>query len=298
MSAQFPSLLNWIMDKAINSMSKKAFPNIPKKWNFSPAPSVSTTSPLIADEIFPLLQNSFLTPCSQVKRITGPKTVELTDGTTLADIDAIIFCTGYDMAVPFLPAEYNPYPIIGESPLLYRNIFPLHPDPTVRTSLAILGQAAVPFPGFIQHELLSMAISQIWQGKASLPSYDEMQAWHRSHLAWRADVMARQSIKSTFYVAFVPFSSHVRWLDAMAGTGLFEHFGWWSWKAWRFWWQDAELYRKCKSGLLTPSMWRLFETGRRKAWVGARSQILEDNACAERQVRERKAMMEGKAKAD
>jgi dimethylaniline monooxygenase (N-oxide forming) len=298
MSIWFPNLLNWIIDKAIVSISKKAFPNIPEEWNFSPAPSIAVTPPVIADEMYPLLESGFLKPCSQVKRITGPKSVELTDGTTLNDIDAIVYCTGYDMAVPFLPAEYNPYPVVGENPLLYRNIFPIHQDPAVRSSLAILGQAAVAFPGFVQHELISMAVSQIWQGKTALPSYAEMQEWHRSHLAWRADLLSRQKIDSTFYVAFQPFSSHFHWLDAMAGTGIFEHFGWCSRKAWTFWWRDRELYRKCKSGLFSPSMWRLFETGGRKAWTGAKSQIFADNECAERQIRERKAMMERKTKGD
>lgn len=298
MSTWFPNFLNWMFDKVILSMSEKAFPNIPTKWNFSPAPSISVTPPLIADEIYPLLKNGFVEPCSEVKRITGPKTIELTDGTILTDIDAIIYCTGYEMAVPFLPAEFNPYPVIGEPPMLYRNIFAIHADPTVRNSLAILGQAAVPFPGFIQHELLSMAVSQVWQGKTRLPSYEGMQEWRRGYLAWRADLMSRQKIKSTFYVVFQPFGDHIRWLDQVAGTGLFENFGW-SWKAWAFWWRDRELYRKCKSGLFSPAIWRLFETGRRKAWPDARRQIFEDNEIAERQVRERKEMMEGrKGKSD
>jgi dimethylaniline monooxygenase (N-oxide forming) len=295
MSSWCPTLFNWVIDKAILSMSKKAFPEVPPEWKFSPAPSISVTPPVIADEIYPLLRNGFVEPCAEIKRITGPKTIELTDGTTLQDIDSIIYCTGYDMAVPFLPTEFNPYPEIGQPPMLYRNLFPLHPDESVRNSLAILGQAAVPFPGFVQHELISMALSQVWQGKTKLPSYEDMQKWRDGFLAWRADMMSRQKMKSTFYVCFQPFSDHMHWLDEVAGTGIFEHFGW-SAKAWGFWWRDRELYKLCKTGLFSPAIWRLFETGRRKAWVGARSQILEDNVQAERQVRGRKEMMEEKEK--
>lgn len=123
------------------------------------------TAPLMADAIYPHLESGFAEPVSQVQRITSPHTVELKDGRILTDIDTIIYCTGYDMAVPFVPAEYNPYPVIGEPPVLYRNIFPINKDPAIRNSLAFLGHGALAFPGFVQHEWISMAISQIWQGK-------------------------------------------------------------------------------------------------------------------------------------
>jgi dimethylaniline monooxygenase (N-oxide forming) len=292
MSRWFPHLFNWMIDTAINQMSKKAFPS---RWNFSPAPSISVTAPLIADEIYPFLQSGFAEPVTEVRRIIGPKSVELTDGTTLTDIDTIIYCTGYDMAVPFVPKMHNPYPVLGEPPMLYRNIFPLNKDPTIRDSLAFLGQAAIPFAGFAQHELIAMAVAQVWGGKTQLPSYEEMQKWRRGYLAWRKDLASRQKVKSTFYVAFMPVHDHMKWLDKVAGTGIFENFGW-GWKAWSFWWRDKELYRKCKTGLFSPAIWRLFETGRRKAWPQARQQILDDNVRAERQIKERREMMEEKKK--
>jgi len=113
-----------------------------------------------------------------------------------------------------------------------------------------------------------------------------MQEWRRGFLAWRADVISRQKIKSSFYTIFVPISDHVKWLDMVAGTGLFENFGW-SRKAWSFWWNDKELYKKCKTGLLTPTMWRLFETGKRKAWPMDREQIMKDNEIAAQREKER-----------
>lgn len=293
MSGWFPRLFNWLIDKGVTSISRKAFPDVPSKWKFSPAPSIAVTSPLIADEIYPLLESGFAEPVSEVRRITGPKSVELADGTMLNDIDAIIYCTGYDMAVPFVPKEFNPYPVVGEPPMLYRNIFPLNKDPAIRDSLVFLGQAAIPFAGLVQHELIGMAIAQVWRGKIQLPSYEGMQEWRRGYLKWRDDLTARQKIKSTFYVAFMPMYDHMRWLDKTAGTGLFEHFGWSS-KAWAFWWRDRELYRKCKTGLFSPAIWRLFETGMRKAWPQARRQIFDDNERAERQVRERREMVEGR----
>jgi dimethylaniline monooxygenase (N-oxide forming) len=291
MSTWFPNFFNWLFDRIILAMSAKAYPNIPKSWNLSPAPSVSTTAPMIADEIFPLLKSGFAEPVASVKRITGPKRVELTDGRVLSDIDGIVYCTGYDIGVPFMTNEFNPYPAAGEVPNLYRGIFSLHSDPSVRNSLAFLGHGAVTFTGFIQHELIGIAISQIWLGNSHLPSFEDMKEWHRNYLAWREELVRKQKFESTFYILFQPFADHLQWLDKTAGTDVFEHFGWVSSKAWAFWWRERALYKKCRSGLFSPAIWRLFDTGKRKAWLRAREQIWQDNKDVERQIRERNEKM-------
>ena len=63
--------------------------------------------------------------------MTGPKAVTLTPGRVLTDIDAILYCIGYNSHIPLKlePAEPNPYPVEGQAGALYRNMFPLHPDP-------------------------------------------------------------------------------------------------------------------------------------------------------------------------
>lgn len=79
----------------------------------------------------------------------------------------------------------------------------------------------------------------------------------------------------------------MRWLDKTAGTGVFEHFDGTSWRAWMLWLKDRPLYVKCKGGLFTPAIWRLFEMGKRKPWAEARKQIWADNNLAEREARDR-----------
>lgn len=260
-------------------MHKQNFPDIPEDWNFLPAPSIATSPPLIADAFYRYVKSGFTTAVPEVKTIRGPKTVELVNGRILEDIDSIIYCTGYDFAVPCVPPEYNPYATQGATPTLYRNTFPLHPDPEVRNSLAFLGQAAVAFPGLMQFELAAMAISQVWRGKSTLPPLEEMKEWHRRQQEWREDLISSQKIPSRFHAAFMP-PEHIQWLDKTAGTGIFDRFGFLSWKAWKFWWTDPELYRLCLSGILTPAIWRLFETGKRQAWSGAKAQIIKDNEMA------------------
>ena len=287
----FPSVFNWLIDKALQMMSKKAFPYQPKEWKLSPTPSVATTSPLVADAIYPFLKSGFAEPVSPVQQITGPKSMQLTDGRVLEDIDTIIYCTGYEFSTPFVPPEYNPYPVLGEPPVLYRNIFSLHPDPAVRNSLAFAGQCGIPFPGFVQFELTGMAISQVWRGKSQLPPLSEMEQWHRNRLAWRQNTIRKSKVDSNFYAVFVPFPDHLAWLDETAGTGLFKHFGLFSWTAWRFWWSDPEFYTLCKTGLLSPALWRLFDMGRRKPWAGAKAQIKADHEFAGQRSKERAQQM-------
>lgn len=283
----FPNVLNWLLDKAMVAASKAAFPNVPKSWNFFPAPSIATTTPLIADEIYPLLESGFCEPVAAVAKITGPKTVVLKDGRILGDIDAIIYTTGYDLSAPFVEEKYNPHDTPDTPPRLYRGTFPLQEDPKVRNSLAFLGHAAIHFPGFVQHELVIMAVSQIWSGKSSLPPLSEMQAWYRGFLEWRQERLNGQKSEATFYTLTQPLTDHLRWMDSAAGTNVWEHFGWFSRKAWSFWWNNRKLYDLCANGLFTPTIWRLFESGKRRSWPKAREQIVLDNEAAQAQVQVR-----------
>ncbi|KAK5237652.1 hypothetical protein LTR47_000744 [Exophiala xenobiotica] len=294
METWFPTLWIWILDKILASMTIAAFPYQPKEWNFTPFPSTATTTPLVADVIYPYLKSGFATPVAAVREITGPKSVRLADDRLLEDIDAIIYCTGYDFSVSraLLPAEHNPFPgavaVAGQPPHLYRNIFPLHDDPAIRNSLAFLGLAAVPFPGFTLFELPGMAVSQIWCGKSHLPPLADMKQWRHEHLAWRAGVLASTKNTGNWYSAFVRMPDYMAWLDETAGTGLLNgHFGLFSTEAWRFWWRDREFYNLCKNGVFSPSIWRLFDMGKRKAWPAAKDQIIRDNQVAEMRQKER-----------
>lgn len=297
LSQFIPTAFTWIMDKLIRYLSKKEFPNLPVAWGFDPPPSIAVSPPLVASELYPHLQSGFCGPVPEVLRITGHRTVELKSGRVLEDIDAIIYCTGYDscIPVPIEPQSLNPYPYIGSPPHLYRHLFSLSPDPAIRNSLVFLGQGALPFPGFAPHEAQAFCVSQIWQGKSSLPPLVEMQQWHLNYLRWREGMTKRYNAKSTFYTAFVPATDQWIWLDTCAGLGIRRHFGllarWTNWDAWSLWWNDRCLYNICLTGLTSPAMFRLFETGKRKVWAGARKQIFVDNERVQRQQAERKKLL-------
>jgi dimethylaniline monooxygenase (N-oxide forming) len=286
-----PGVYNWLFDKIVNTMSKKSFPKLPAEWNFYPAPPAYITNPLMGDEIYKLMESGWAKPVPAVRKFTGPNSVLLTDGTTLDDIDAVVYCTGYDGSVPFLKGDLNPYPTLGEQGNFYRNLFLLHPDKDIRESLAFIGHGGIVWPGLSLFELQSVAVAQIWKGKSKLPPLEEMKKWKNDLIASRRKMLASSPIKSTHYPAMLPTSSQLAWIDATTGADLFSHFGW-SWKAWKFWWQDREFYNLCNNGIFSPAMWRLFDTGKRKAWPEAREQIYEDNRVAEAGVARRKAYVE------
>ena len=298
LSKFLPTFFNWMMDKLIQSMSKKEFPNQPPAWGFNPPPSITVSPPLVASELYPHLESGFCEPILEVLKIRGPRTVELKSGRVLDDIDAIVYCTGYHacIPIPIEPESLNPYPYPGSPPQLYRNIFSLSPDPAIRNSLAFLGQGAIAFPGFAPHEVQALCVSQIWQGKSSLPGLSDMQQWHRDYLSWRESMTKQYNAKSTFYTAFVPMTDYVTWVDSCAGLGIRCHFGllarWINRDAWTFWWKDRKLYNSCLSGLTSPAIFRLFDMGKRKAWARAREQIFVDNERVQRQQAERKKLLE------
>lgn len=288
-----PSLFYWLLNTMLRRMSLTSFPNQPESLTALPVPSLETTAPLLADELYPLLNSGFVKPVGAVKRVVGPKFVELADGRVIDDMDQIIYCTGYDPCIPFIDKEHDPYPVVGEPPVLYRNTYPLHSDPAVRNSLVFLGHAAVVFPGLVQHELITLATCMIWTGKSQLPPLEDMRKWYSDNRAWRNNVKRRQKRISTFYTFFMPFSDHLRFFDSMSGTDVFSHFGW-SWKAWQFWWSDRELYNRCMKGLFTPTIFRLFDSGKRKAWPQARAQIIHDQNFAVERAAKRKTVLEEK----
>jgi dimethylaniline monooxygenase (N-oxide forming) len=301
MNRHLPRLWNWMLGKALAKMSSNAFPNVPKEWGLSPAPSLAVSTPLFADTLWSLLESKFAEPVPAIRRILGPHSIELENGRILEDVDSIIYCTGYNFNVPdgLIPEDVHPYPnnSMGQPPELYRNIFPLHPDPSIRNSLAFNGQVGIVFAGFVQWELNAMAISQIWKSpwkaSSSLPSYDAMLKWREHNLAQRQATMATYKARddSTYYPVLVNMGEHLQWVDKTAGTGIWQNLSlaWFNWRAWKLWWQDRELYYLVTRGIFTPVIWRLFDTGKRKALPRdeCRAMIVDQNKQAEERKKRR-----------
>lgn len=85
----------------------------------------------ISDEILSLIRHGGVTPAPAIESLDGSR-VTFTDGST-AEADAIVYCTGFRMAFPFLPDGYPAGP--GRRPVeLYKRV--VSPD---RPGLYFLG---------------------------------------------------------------------------------------------------------------------------------------------------------------
>ncbi|KAM0271311.1 hypothetical protein ACHAPA_002918 [Fusarium lateritium] len=276
--ATFPRLYEIVFNAICKKMQDNAFKMRPE-WKLSPAPSVLHSLPVISDTLVGRLESGDVTSVAGLKRVTGPREIELTDGTRL-DADAIIWCTGYkadfSLLDPSVDPTRNTTPKWAAAegsrgkplPRLYQNVFSLdYPD-----SLAFMGNIAVATSAFPISDLCSMAIAQTWKGNSPLPSIEEMnRATDISH-----GFICSIAEKGSATPGWVRQADWLTWANKAAGTQVYEHLGW-DLKGWKFWWNDRALYRMVMDGIFTPFIWRLFD-GKRMKWDGARQAIEKVNA--------------------
>jgi dimethylaniline monooxygenase (N-oxide forming) len=258
-----------MFDNFIKRMQDDSF-NIRPEWRFEPAGKV----PVISDTLVPCLANGSIESIHGVKRILSPTSVELSDGSSV-DVDAIVYCTGYKTDFSLLSAPYDTSsrpqswlnaPGSNRKSLfrLYHNIFSLEKA----DSLAFLGNVHVTLGGFQIFDMASMAITQVWAGRSSLPPKAEMEAVVDRHHEWLADQAQR-----TYNISpgQCDAGTWVRAMDGLAGTGVNEFLGYGS-KGWTFWLRERKFCNLLMGGIWSPHIHRVFG-GKRRAWEGARGAI-------------------------
>ncbi|KAF2762583.1 FAD/NAD(P)-binding domain-containing protein [Pseudovirgaria hyperparasitica] len=268
-------------------------PEYQKSWNLLPAPPLYNSPPSINDHIISKFADGTIIPIRGSLRIKAPSspgekssTVELPDGTSIPDIDAIIFATGYQSDFSIFAPEADPTAFPTPEwdasphsngllyPRLYQGIFSIkYPQ-----SLAFIGPyRGQSFAAFNNGDLISQAVTQVFAGNYTLPPQAEMEAWcdanYQSNLEqikkWR---ITKVGVSAKQLEAF---------LNDAAGNEVNEKLGW-GLEAWRFWWSDRELYRLIVDGINSPYLYRLFDgrAGSRKKWEGAREAIFKVNGRA------------------
>lgn len=129
-----------------------------------------------------------LTNSSSVAGEHLPLVAHIQTGQTLKDIDRITLCTGYQMALPFLPQYNDPETSVSDANdtvivtdgtqfhNLHQDIFYI-PDPT----LAFVG---VPFytATFTLFEFQAIAVTSVFSGIAKLPSTQAMKDEYRDRV--------------------------------------------------------------------------------------------------------------------
>ncbi|OJJ48523.1 hypothetical protein ASPZODRAFT_93270 [Penicilliopsis zonata CBS 506.65] len=104
------------------------------------------------------------------------------DGRIEEDIDAIVFCTGYLYAYPFLSSLEPPVITDGRRTLnVYRQIFYIE-HPTL--VFPVLPQRVIPFP---LSENQAAVFARVWSSRLTLPSKADMHEWENARAAERGD---------------------------------------------------------------------------------------------------------------
>ena len=268
-----PSVTGKILDTVFSTNFKKKYGTNDPAWGFIQKPSLADGIHTVTcnDGLIPAVKSDELASKPGIKRISSPNSLELDNGEILEDIDTLIMCTGYanDMhmlseAVTYAkPTNPNAAPI----PNLYMNVFP----PKYASSFAVASFTHVNGAQPPARELTAMALTQIWSGNSALPPVCEMETWIKNHDAWRRPRMLKEPGMHQGDILTRPW---MYFLHEAAGTQMYEHVGW-GWKAWALWWRDKELYNALAHGPATAYGHRLFGTGKRRVWSGARQAVVE-----------------------
>ncbi|KAI1388081.1 putative dimethylaniline monooxygenase [Hypoxylon trugodes] len=268
----FPSAMRVLADLGCRYVLYSTYGKLDPSWRVTPFPSVTLSIAAAAENIIPSFKDGTLTSLHGLKRFVGPRSIEFEDGTIIDDIDAVICATGYtaDFTVaPFI--ETSRPPNYGGPPIarLWMNLFP----PKYADSICFLCYSAYgKNNGFSFSDVISLAVSNVWRGAHPVPSQEEMEKQVDKHQQW---VASRWRLENSIDPSMVKQWEFQGWLHEAAGTGL-ENLGW-GWKGWKFWFQDREMYNLMNNGVETAYAFRFFETGKRKAWPGAREAIIHAN---------------------
>lgn len=137
-----------------------------------------------------------------IAKVEG-RTVHLIDGNSIADVDYIIFSTGYSWSLPFLPDV----PIRNNRvPDLYQHVV-WQKDPT----LLFVGAVAAGLT-FKVFEWQAVLAARLLAGRAMLPSVEEMRKWEVERIKARGD-----GVK--FTLIFPEFEDYFETLRRLAGEG-------------------------------------------------------------------------------
>ncbi|KAJ5781842.1 uncharacterized protein N7518_010325 [Penicillium psychrosexuale] len=137
-----------------------------------------------------------------IERVSN-RTVHLTNGNCITDVDHIIFGTGYSWTLPFLPAVsvHN-----NRVPDLYQHVV-WQKDPT----LLFVGAVAAGLT-FKVFEWQSVLAARLLAGRATLPSVEVMQRWEADRVKARGD-----GVK--FTLIFPDFEDYFETVRHLAGKG-------------------------------------------------------------------------------
>ncbi|KAK9327635.1 hypothetical protein V1520DRAFT_35427 [Lipomyces starkeyi] len=163
-------------------------------------------NPYFGDEAFKHPKIQRRAPISHISSSSGDRTVHFEDGTSVSDVDHIIFGTGFTWTLPFLPDVPTRN---NRVPNLYQHVF-YQSDPTL-VFLGALG-AGLTFKVF---EWQAVAAARVLAGKATLPPVEVQRKWEVDRIARNGDGPGFMVLNPDFEEYF----EHLRILAGEPGDG-------------------------------------------------------------------------------
>ncbi|KAF2008683.1 FAD/NAD(P)-binding domain-containing protein [Aaosphaeria arxii CBS 175.79] len=138
---------------------------------------------------------------SHISSSNGQRTVHFIDGSAVADVDEIVFGTGYSWSLPFLP---NVEVRNNRVPELYLHVV-YQRDPT----LLFIGAVAAGLT-FKIFEWQAVLAARLLSGRATLPPLSEQKEWEKKRVAERGDGVA-------FTLVYPDFEEYFEKVRRLAG---------------------------------------------------------------------------------
>ncbi|KAJ4401982.1 hypothetical protein N0V82_010822 [Gnomoniopsis sp. IMI 355080] len=133
------------------------------------------------------------------------RTVHLIDGTSIPDVDHLIFGTGYSWSLPFLQQQQQPVAVRNNRvPGLYQHVV-WQADPTLLFVGAV--GAGLTFKIF---EWQAVYAARVLAGRGQVPTEEEMRAWEEARVKVKGDGPA-------FQMVYPDFEEYFEKLRALAG---------------------------------------------------------------------------------
>jgi hypothetical protein len=169
-----------------------------KRYGLDPAFGPYETHAAVNDEVLDRISVGAITVKPSLERFSGPGTAHFTDGSA-AEIDGVIFATGFSIGAPFLEEGLLPLHPEENRVSLYKEIL----NPAAPPTLAFIGLVQ-PQTGFMPViEMQARWILQVWRGQVGLPDPEYM----------RAQIQRDRQERESMYVQGPRHTIEVEWPD-------------------------------------------------------------------------------------
>ncbi|KAK5869973.1 hypothetical protein PBY51_024645 [Eleginops maclovinus] len=156
------NFLNWLGEKKINAMYDHTM------YALKPTHRLFSQIPVINDDLPLKILSGLVILKPNVKEICGSSVV-FEDGSTVKNVDTIVFATGYNYDFPYLPSS-SKY-MSGHRLGLYKHVFPPNLE---HNTLAVVGFIHALGAIMTQAEMQARWVSRVFKGHNKLPSNQAM----------------------------------------------------------------------------------------------------------------------------